>query len=618
MAQPVVSEPPELPQIQPGPTVTYGGSECFLVAEGTIFPGDVDWIRVRLPRASSRTVIDLDFPTGASGSALLAMVQNGTTGFNIADNNNARDALCGMNASSIPQGSTRDSVVDVRETSINAVIDIAITGFADTSFIGLHNESFAYELWVYALPYPCANDQGCNDGVACTLDQCNVATGDCANTPQDAVCDDAFFCNGVEWCDASLGCRTAGLPNCNDGVDCTYDYCDVVLNGCVNEPWDENCDNMIFCDGDEWCHPTQGCQPGEPVDCNDGVACTMDSCDEDQWDCVHTPSDGACDDGLHCNGAEHCDDGAGCIAGEYPCGDLLCRESDDTCVECLSDADCDDETFCNGMERCNAQGACAAGAGPCGEARCNEDLRACVECLSDGDCDDGVFCNGAELCDNQGVCADGVAPCGGWMCREADDTCVECLVDADCSDELFCNGSEQCDSSGTCAAGPSPCKDGQTCDEKTDQCQSGTKFSLNVHPGACPAKIVTSARGYLSAAIVGSEAALVDVRSVRLGRADGEGTPVAPVSSPNGQAPRLTDVSGPNEACVCPDAGGDGVRDLVVSFKMEDLVRSLRLDKLGRKVNVELTVTGVLKDGTPFSAGDCLIIQVPGNPNAAN
>jgi hypothetical protein len=571
LAQPAISEPPEFPQVAPGPLVTYFGTECFLAAQGQIVPGDVDWIRIRLPRASARTVIDVDFPAGASGSAMLAMVQNGTTGFNIADNNNTRDALCGLHAASSPQGSTRDSVVDVRETSIQAVIDIAVTGAADTSFVGLHNESFTYELWVYALPYPCMNDAACDDGIACTLDQCNAATGDCANTPQDAECDDGFFCNGPEWCDASLGCRTSVMPTCDDGVDCTDDYCDFGEDRCVNEPWNEFCDNLIFCDGAEWCHATAGCQAGTPVDCDDGVACTADSCDEESWSCTHAPSDSVCDDGLYCNGVETCHADSGCSTGDPPCGEALCRESDDRCVECLTDADCDD----------------------------------------------GRFCNGGEFCSADGNCSPGEPPCNAEPCRESDDQCVECLGDDDCADEFYCNGQELCDASGQCAPGTPPCEPGQTCDDDADQCL-GADFTLDISPGACPAKVTTSNRGYLSMALVGTGVRDVDVRSLRLVRADGVGAPVQPVSSPRGQAPRLVDVSGPGEPCVCPDPDSDGVADLLVSFKIDEVARSLRLDKMGRKISVELTLTGKRRDGTSFSASDCLTMLVTGNPNAAH
>jgi hypothetical protein len=61
---------------------------------------------------------------------------------------------------------------------------------------------------------------------------------------------------------------------------------------------------------------------GEAIDCADGIACTIDECDEATQGCVFTPDDAYCDDGLYCNGAESCDPESGCMAGEaIVCGD---------------------------------------------------------------------------------------------------------------------------------------------------------------------------------------------------------------------------------------------------------------------------------------------------------
>lgn len=457
VAQPVLTEPPDFPQTQPGPQADYSGSECFLLAEGVIFPGDVDWIRIRMPRASTRTVIDVDFSSSTSGSALLALVTNGTTGFNAADNNNSRDALCGLNGVSSPVGSPRDSAVDLRATLVNATIHIGITGTADLSFAGMHTENFAYQVWVYALPIPCVDDAGCSDGVGCTVDQCDVATGDCILTVSDEACDDDFYCNGTEWCDSVLGCRTTGPPACVDTVDCTFDYCDFSMDQCAHDPSNELCDNGMFCDGEEICDAQAGCQAGPPVDCSDDMPCTVDACDEENWECLHTVANDACDDGLFCNGVEQCDFETGCSTGSPACSGSLCRESDDRCVECLSDGDCDDSIFCNGDERCNSLGVCVSGGYPCGAAMCRESDDRCVDCLADADCMDGVFCNGSEFCGTAGSCEQGAPPCGQGLCRESDDRCVDCLANSDCDDSMFCDGAESCNSAGACVDGGYPC-----------------------------------------------------------------------------------------------------------------------------------------------------------------
>jgi hypothetical protein len=64
----------------------------------------------------------------------------------------------------------------------------------------------------------------------------------------------------------------------------------------------------MFCNGAEICDSATGtCQAGNPPDCDDGVVCTVDTCDEVNDICVNTPDDSACDDGDVCNGIETCD-----------------------------------------------------------------------------------------------------------------------------------------------------------------------------------------------------------------------------------------------------------------------------------------------------------------------
>lgn len=69
-------------------------------------------------------------------------------------------------------------------------------------------------------------------------------------------------------------------------------------------------------------------QPTECVDdeqCDDGIACTVDSCGP-LGRCLFTPTDALCaDDGVFCNGAEVCDADVGCLSAGNPCV-LSCDE----------------------------------------------------------------------------------------------------------------------------------------------------------------------------------------------------------------------------------------------------------------------------------------------------
>jgi subtilisin family serine protease len=87
-------------------------------------------------------------------------------------------------------------------------------------------------------------------------------------------CDDGLFCNGAETCVAS-SCQAGTPPNCSDGVACTNDSCNEATNSCDHVANNANCDDGLFCNGSETCHPTLGCQAGTdpcaPQPCNEGT-----------------------------------------------------------------------------------------------------------------------------------------------------------------------------------------------------------------------------------------------------------------------------------------------------------------------------------------------------------
>jgi hypothetical protein len=116
---------------------------------------------------------------------------------------------------------------------------------------------------------------------------------------------------------------------------------------CVYTPNDANCpDDGEYCTGTESCHAVLDCiSSGDP--CDDGVGCTLDGCNEQSDTCSNTADDSLCDDGLYCNGAELCHPTLDCQTGTDPCGvNELCCEDSDTCAECCVDADCVDLLTC--------------------------------------------------------------------------------------------------------------------------------------------------------------------------------------------------------------------------------------------------------------------------------
>jgi len=94
---------------------------------------------------------------------------------------------------------------------------------------------------------------------------------DCQPCTVDADCDDGVFCNGAETCDTATGiCQAGTPPDCDDGVVCTVDTCDEVNDECVNTPDDASCGDGNVCNGIETCDAVLDCQPGTPLDCDDG------------------------------------------------------------------------------------------------------------------------------------------------------------------------------------------------------------------------------------------------------------------------------------------------------------------------------------------------------------
>ncbi len=410
----------------------------------------------------------------------------------------------------------------------------------------------------------CLINANCDDGVACTDGTC--VGGFCQYTANDANCvQDGLFCNGPEICDLTLDCISSGdpclagefcfesadvcleclvNPDCDDGVACTDDTC--ISGSCVNTPNDSLCvSDGIFCNGVEFCDLTLDCQsPGDPcpvgqlcdelnntcgecvidADCNDGVACTVDTCVANG--CLFTPVNTNCvDDGLFCTGTEICDPSLDCISTGDPCPvGQFCNDTTDVCDQCVVDTDCDDLQFCTGVETCVA-GTCVASGDPCAVGEfCNELVDRCDQCVVDTDCtdnvgctddtcvngscvftvnnlncpDDSLFCNGTEFCDATLDCQSTGDPCAvGTFCNDTTDTCDECALDVHCDDlvpctddtcvsgscvfttnnlncvddGLFCTGSEICDATLDCISTGNPCLAGEFCNDVTDACE---------------------------------------------------------------------------------------------------------------------------------------------------
>ncbi len=204
------------------------------------------------------------------------------------------------------------------------------------------------------------------------------------------TCDDGIFCNGVEECLAGV-CISARNAACRDSGGCATslcieasDSCEVTLSGGA-----VMCGSGTICSAGTGCESVDGCTTANDPKCDDGRACTADSCDVASGACVHLPVNASCPASVGACGVGVCvgrdtDDPSGCGALEDASKCAMNQGCDDTFAcsalpaSCATDHDCNDGTLCDGVERC-VSGACVHG----DRTRC-EASDAChqVECAS--------------------------------------------------------------------------------------------------------------------------------------------------------------------------------------------------------------------------------------------
>ena len=193
----------------------------------------------------------------------------------------------------------------------------------------------------------------CSDGDACTDDGCNPNTG-CFHTP---TCpSDGLACNGEEFCARfpfAMCLRTA--PDCNDGNACTIDSC-AEPGGCRHVAL--NCADGDQCTRDT-CDPNAGCV-NEAIEncCRTAADCPSNRCTERLCTAARcsagTPI--SCDDG-DASTVDACDVTSGCTHDRPPTTTTLPKDGGGSCTV-VGDCPTDDDPCTE--ERC-VGGRCAAG-----------------------------------------------------------------------------------------------------------------------------------------------------------------------------------------------------------------------------------------------------------------
>jgi hypothetical protein len=345
---------------------------------------------------------------------------------------------------------------------------------------------------------PCTLGDACQNGACAPASQvvcsasdschsagsCDIKTGSCSNPAKadGSVCSDGLTCTSPDTCTAAK-CGGAAVK-CDDGVACTVDSCSEQLGGCTSNSaacackTNPDCDDGNPCNGAETCNlQTLQCQPGKGVDCsalND--ACNAGTCSPATGKCLASPKA----NGTTCDDGDLCTQGSSCQAG-------VCQGSSP--VTCVASDQCHDAGSCN-----SATGVCSNPTKANG-ASCT-DGNACTnpDTCQNGACTSGiaVVCSASDQCHNAGKCDTSSGKCtnpakpndsaceDGTLCTQSD-TCQGGVCAA--GSPVTCTASDDCHTAGSCDAKTGSCSilvkmNGSTCDDGllctlTDTCQSG-------------------------------------------------------------------------------------------------------------------------------------------------
>ena len=118
---------------------------------------------------------------------------------------------------------------------------------------------------------------------------------------------------------------------CVDGLACTIDGCGP--NGCTHDPAPDGqiCSDGNACSAGDVCL-AGACIAGTPLPVDDSNPCTLDTCDP-SLGVLHTPvpTGTLCDDANACNGISTCTAAGQCVPGTPPVIDDLNPCTNDSC-----------------------------------------------------------------------------------------------------------------------------------------------------------------------------------------------------------------------------------------------------------------------------------------------
>ncbi|KAM9990402.1 hypothetical protein ACTFIY_006439 [Dictyostelium cf. discoideum] len=195
-----------------------------------------------------------------------------------------------------------------------------------------------------------STDKDCEDGNHCTINSCqnNNGTAICLNSLITHCTDcPGIGCTTTDFCFQQICSATDGdvcttVPlNCDDGLQCTVDSCIGPMGVCSHIAIAPNCLECAL----EPCITTDNCQP---VVCGPNGRCIQetieDFCDDYNYCTVDTCTGVGCEH-ASISGCRNCTNGIGCTtSSEDPCNLQVCSETGDSCVTMV--LNCNDDNAC--------------------------------------------------------------------------------------------------------------------------------------------------------------------------------------------------------------------------------------------------------------------------------
>ncbi len=355
----------------------------------------------------------------------------------------------------------------------------------------------------------CCSQPGdlCDDGKACTVDSCDMAgpgpLHTCKHVLPLGACCQASDCTGADVCQVAscidLECRyqkdnfkpdccsDAVNVKCDDKNPCTVDACDIAQSN-----WKQ-------------CSHTQ--DPSKPkccdilnfgTQCNDGNACTQDTCVN--YQCISTQVSDCCKADLDCDDYNLCTADSCYLPNGSTAGNCKHNKTAECCV---SPADCDDGLFCT-AESCNLlNNTCKhtkTDPSCCDtNAECDDSDPCSADACLNHYCVHGIDSNKPNCCSSKTLCND-QNPCTVDTCDLSSNTCAFtstgdpscCKTQADCAD-TDCTTLDYCDATNVCKHKPYPdacslnidCDDGSPCTTDTCDKSSGCGACKHVQDPTC-------------------------------------------------------------------------------------------------------------------------------------